>query len=396
MPSAQAQVLSFEAAVRQAMQSSPDVAAREYQVRAAQSAAVPAGALPDPKLFAGIDNFPVSGPNAWGFGEEMTMLTLGVMQDIPNGGKRRARVERAQAEIGAARSEIAAQHLDVALAAALAWLDLFYVERQVGALADLEAENRLLQDTVAPLIASGAAQPAEAVAPELAQAALADRRSALDADAAKAKAELLRWTGLAVDTPLPESAPVFVIDPEALRAGLETHPALRAYEAAIARAAAETREAEAAKWPDLGIQGAVHHRDPQFGWMVSAQVTFDLPLFASTRQDPLIAAKALQTSRVRLERDAVHRRLTAELQGAMADYTFAREALQRSREITLPLTGRKVELQMASYRAGTAPLDMVLAARRERLETELAALDREAKMTKAAARLTILFGGVIP
>src|SRR2546423_8703809 len=107
------------------MTESPEVAAKESTVESARSAAIPAGALPDPKLFFGADNYPVTGPNAGTFHDEMTMLSAGVMQEFPNGEKRRARVARAQAEVGVASFEVLAHHRELAAAAAQAWLDLY-------------------------------------------------------------------------------------------------------------------------------------------------------------------------------------------------------------------------------------------------------------------------------
>lgn len=396
LTAARAQPLTFETAIQRAMLESPEVTAREIQVEATRSAAIPAGELPDPKLFVGLDNYPVSGPNAGSLREEMTMITAGVMQELPNGGKRSARIARAQAVIGEARAEVDAHHREVAVGAGMAWLDVFYAERRTAALGDLAAENRLLADTVAPRIAGGSATAAEAVAVPLLDAALADRRTALSAEAMRARAELRRWIGAGADAPLVSNAPSFTVNPSMLRANLEAHPALRMYESSLARAGADIREAEAAKRPDLALQAGVHRREPQFGWMVSAQVTIDLPLFTSTRQDPLIAAKVAEANRIRAERDGAHRRLLAELESAIATYMAATEAAERIRATTLPLVRQKVELEIASYRAGVRPLDTVLAARREREETELMAIEREAEMAKAAARLTLNFGSTIP
>ena len=324
------------------------------------------------------------------------MLTAGLMQELPNQGKRRARISRAQAEIGVATTEVAAQRRDLAVGAAIAWLDLFYAERRVDLLKSLEAENRLLTQTVASRIVGGTATPAEAVAAPLQEASIADRRTALNAEAMRARAEMRRWIGSVADEPLAESAPGFMVDPAMLRANIEVHPILRVYESTLARADAEIREAEAAKRPDLALQAGVHRREPQFGWMVSAQVTIDLPLFTATRQNPLIAAKAAEANRIRVERDGVHRRLVSEFESGLATYTAAKEALERIRGTTLPLVRQKVELEVASYSAGTRTLDTVLVARREREEMELTAIEREADLATAAARLTLNFGSDLP
>ncbi|MBW3558545.1 MAG: TolC family protein [Proteobacteria bacterium] len=391
-----AEPLTFSGALRAAETGSPDLAAKELGVRAARSAAIPAGALPDPKLFGGLEQFPISGPPSFSFDDDMTMVSVGVMQDVPNRATRRARVARAQAEVEVASAELRTHHREVAEATARAWLELFYVERRLAALGAVERENRILAETVPALIGSGTALPADSVSPGLESAALADRRAELNSQGLKARAELRRWVGAAADEPLASAAPTFPIDPAGLRAGLDDHPVLRAFEPALARAEAETREARAGRRPGFGVQAAFHARNPDFGNMVSAQVTVDLPVFASRRQDPLIAAKALQASRIRVEQQAARRRLASELDAVLAEYGALAEELKRARDTTLPLARRKAELQLASFRAAKIPFEPVLQARREQVEAELKIIELEAKTAQRAARLALYFGSEQP
>src|SRR3546814_7191835 len=54
----------------------------------------------------GVENYPISGPNAGRFGADfMTMTKVGVMQEVPNAARRRAEVASASAEIGLAEAE---------------------------------------------------------------------------------------------------------------------------------------------------------------------------------------------------------------------------------------------------------------------------------------------------
>ncbi|PNA66358.1 transporter, partial [Pseudomonas sp. FW305-76] len=59
--SAHAAPLTFAAALEAAGKTSPTLQARGLQLESASAAARAAGARPDPKLTAGLDNFPVSG-----------------------------------------------------------------------------------------------------------------------------------------------------------------------------------------------------------------------------------------------------------------------------------------------------------------------------------------------
>src|SRR5690349_6761429 len=107
--------LTLDAAVEQALRSAPQVNARTAGIEAAQALTVSAGRLPDPELIVGIDNLPVSGPDAYSTTADfMTMRKIGVMQAFPRGEKRQLQRVRAQAELDLANAENVETRLDVA------------------------------------------------------------------------------------------------------------------------------------------------------------------------------------------------------------------------------------------------------------------------------------------
>jgi outer membrane protein TolC len=251
--SAHAEPLSFHAALTLANDTSPDVAAKAKGLDAARAAAVPAGALPDPKLALGLQNFPISGPPAGTFnGDNMSMVSVGIEQQVPNRAKRRARVDRAHAEIDSAAEEVKIESLDVRTATAAAWLDLFYAQRKQAALGALEKDLRLLKETLPARLAAGHAAAADVTAPDTALIDLADRRADLNAATLKARAELKRRVGEAADEGLVGDPPAMLVEPAELRAGLESHPRLHHYVHMEAKADADVAEARAAKRPDIG------------------------------------------------------------------------------------------------------------------------------------------------
>ncbi|WP_024303473.1 TolC family protein [Pseudogulbenkiania sp. MAI-1] len=390
---AQAAPLTFNAALDQAENTSPALAAQRAQVGAAQSAAIPAGALPDPKLFVGVDNYPVSGPMRGSLTQDfMTMQKVGVMQEFPNADKRRARVEAASAEIAVAEAQSRTARLKVRREAALAWLNRYAVERKLALFADLERENRLLATAVRAQIASGRAQPADAVMPKQEAAQLADRHDDLVRDLAKANAELRRLIGSAADEPLAGAPPAFNLDAGTLRQRLHRHPELLAFGAETRKAEAEVREAVAMKKPDWGVELAYQKRGAQFGDMVSLQFTFDLPLFSKTRQDPAIAAKQQELARIDAEREAMLRDHANELDSDLADYAALGQQVERVHLEWLPLAQQKVDLVTASYQAGRADLTTVLSARRELIEQRFKLIELDYQRTSTAARLYFAYG----
>jgi len=183
---AHAAPLTYDGALKLADQSAPTLQARDLDVRAAQSAAVAAGRLPDPKLEFGVEGFPVSGPFA-GHPErdDFSDARLGVMQDVPNGAKRRSARERAQADIGAAEVAGAAASRDVRLNTALAWIDLYYAERRLAALDQIDRALAPLRSAAPAQLAAGEMRPAQTLQPEQLMAVLDDRRADLVAGGSK-------------------------------------------------------------------------------------------------------------------------------------------------------------------------------------------------------------------
>jgi outer membrane protein, heavy metal efflux system len=389
----QAAPISFNAALDLAEQQSPSLAANAAQIGAAQSAAIPAGALPDPKIFAGIDNFPVSGVDRGRLNaDSMTMQKIGVMQEFPNSAKRQARVEVAGAAVEVAAAQRQVERLKVRRSAALAWINRYYLERKVSLFDELDRENQILADAVRAQIATSRAQVADTVMPKQEAAQLADRRDDLTRDLAKAKADLRRLVGAGASEPLAGEPPMLMVDPEHFRQHLHQHPELQAFISETRKAQAEVHEAQSMKKSDWGVEFAFQRRDPRFGNMISVQFSFELPVSPSTRQDPLIASKQQALLRIDAEREAMLRDHFNELENDLAEYQALSRRLERATQTALPLAREKVELQYASYQAGKADLAAVLTARRELIDQRLKTIDLEAERTATAAQLYFAYG----
>lgn len=389
---ARAEPMTYAGALDLAARSAPSLQASALKVDAARAASRAAGRLPDPKLSVGIQDFPVSGPNAGRFNrDDFTMTKVGVMQEVPNAARRRAEVSGATAEIGVAEADAALQQRNVRVATALAWIDLSYAERRLATLDQLVGGLKDLWAAQPASVASGASRPAVGLEPKRLEAVFADRRSELVAAVTRARAELSRWTGDPAPTTSGE-APHYRIDPAALRAALDRHPGLLTAEAAERRAAADVDAARAAKRPDWGFEVSYGRRDPMFGDLVSAGVTVSLPLFKSTRQEPLIAARVADRNRVRIEREDRRRTLVAALDGEVADHVMHHEQWRRAVEVLAPTAEQRAHIEVSSYAAGRAAFDDVRMALTDLADAKLGVLEREAMVARDGARIVLTFG----
>ncbi len=287
-----AEPLTFARALDLASGTAPGIEAASLQIDAARSSAKAAGALPDPKLSVKANDFPISGPLAGRPDlDNFSMLQIGISQDVPNGPKRRARVEDVKAQITQAQADLLLQRRKVRVATAAAWIDLYFARLRLAALNDLEQKLNAEVGTAPAQLTSGDIHPSASLAPRQALAALDDRRAGLVAGIAKARAELSRWLGPLGGLEPAGPPPADVIDAAELRSRLEGLPALRVADAAVERARAGASLAEADKRPDWSYGLEYSRRDPRFGDYISDTVTLSLPIFAATRQDPVIAAR---------------------------------------------------------------------------------------------------------
>ena len=388
-----AEPLSFNAALALAVRETPTLRAESAQVDAARQAAIPAGELPDPKLTLGLDNVPVEGVDRFSLSSEpMTMQRIGVMQEFPNNAKRGARVEVARGRIALSEAQIRITRLTVLRETAAAWIARDTVEHQLALIDGLYGENRLFDAAVRARIAGGKGSAMDAVAARQEAAMIDARRDELIARRQQSIAALKRWVGPRAEAPLEGNAPNWPIVHDALAHALHRHPELAIFDPKAQVLDAEVAEARADKKPDWALELAYQKRGSQFGDMATVQVSFDLPVFAVTRQDPKIAAKLAEREGLNAEREAVMREHASMLEADFAEYQRLDKAVKRQREVLLPLAGEKVDLALAEWRGGKGELVNLVMARRERIDAELMAIALEGERKEVAARLHYAYG----
>ncbi|HDZ56735.1 MAG TPA: hypothetical protein ENI17_08460 [Pseudomonas xinjiangensis] len=389
--------LTLEQALILAEREAPSLAAQAANRQAALSAAIPAGELPDPKLRLGLQNVPIEGESRWRLGNEpMTMQMVGVMQDVPNRDKRRARVDAAEAAVALAGVQHTIELLQVRQQAAEAWIATLAVERKLALFQQLYEENELFSRVVTARLAGGRGQITDSVLPKQEAALLADEEDLLLRNETVARAELRRWVGVAASQSLTGDWPQWQDDFAHYQHNLSRHPQLLAFEPMERKAQAEIAQAVAEKTPDWGWGVDYQRRGRGFGDMVSLSVSFDLPVFAGSRQDPNIAAERARLAQIEAEREAVLREHNQVLLAGLAEFQRLERGLARLEQTLMPLAEEKVQLAMADYRAGSGELTSVIDARRQLVETRLRRIDLARDRSLINARLHFAFGDTQP
>ena len=368
---ARAQALTLDRAVEIAVDSAPEIQAGRAAIAAAQAAAISAGQLPDPQLLIGVDNLPVSGPDAYSTTRDfMTMRKVGVMQEFPAARKRRLQHAQALAQADVADAELVEAQLDIARDTAQAWIRQATAQASLDDLQRFKPEVELQAAAARSSVASGLSPVADALAAEAAVAKLDNRLLAMQIEVRRAAFDLERRIGAAAGQPL-APIPSFSALPAtaaALQVSVHEHGALLTYESRIAKARTEIDLARAARRPDWSAELAFGKRSPEYSDMLSMQLRVRLPLFTRYRQDPIISSKHAELRRLQAEREAQVRMHTAELQQALIEWELLGAQLKHYEAELLPLARERSRAALAAYRAGRGDLRAALDAHAQEVE----------------------------
>ena len=384
--------LSLAEAQRLAVERSRGLASQRLAVDAAREMAVAAGQYPDPILSLSVENVPAQGADRFSLTRDfMTMKRVGVMQELTGREKRALRAERYDIEGRKALAEQAAVLASVQRDTALAWLDTWYAERVVGAIAELR--ERALQEVQAAeseYRAGKGSQP-EVLMAHTNVAMLDDRAAEALRKARNARAVLARWAGDGAATrtlgPVPDIGTHGMSAHDEILAG---HPEIETLARAQEVAAAEARLARANRTPDWSIELAYQELASRFGDMFTVGVSIPLPWDRANRQDRELAAKLAMAEQAQAMREEALRKHVAEVRTMLNEWESNRSRIARYEREIVPLAKARFEAAATAYRGGKSSRSEVLAALRAELDARLMALMLESETARLWAQLTYL------
>ena len=386
--------LTLPEAQRLAAARSRQLVAQDSAALASREMALAAGQLPDPALKVGIDNLPVTGPDAYSVTNDfMTMRRIGLMQEFTRGEKRQLRAERFEREAERAVAEKSAMLATIQRDTALAWLDRYYAEAMAAAIAEQARETGLEVEAAENAYRTGRGSQADIFAARSAKASLDDRASEIGRRIRTAKTMLARWVGTASETPLAGKPDTDAIrlDTRSLDAQLAHHPQIATLTRQVELAATEAKLAQANTKADWSLEAAYQQRGSAYSNMISIGVSIPLQWDQKNRQDREVAAKLAIANQAEAQREEALRAHISEVRAQIQDWENGRERLARYGRELLPLAGERTQAMLAAYRGGRASLTDVLAARRNEIEVRVQALQLEMETARLWAQINFMF-----
>lgn len=377
-----------------------DAALENLQARreALSESAIAESQLPDPELLLGANNVPV---DSFDLDEEaMTQLVLGLRQRFPAGdtlGLSRDRMETMAGATARAQDE---RRRQVVRALRKAWIEVAWHDRAASLVAAERGWYAKLEDAVEAAYASGSRRQDELIRIGLEKDALAEEELRLAESRAPWDAELGRLLGEESGRVRADALPALPpLPPRELTAErLEDNPAL----------AARAREADAER---IGVDLARQRYKPswmldvRYGFrdgenpggddradMLTAMVSFDLPLFTSERQDRRVSAARASERAARRQLEHERRGLAATAEGAWERHARLGERIAMYDGQILPAAENYVEATLLAYQNDQAPFDELVRAEKTLLDARLKRLRLAADRLSAEAELAYLIG----
>lgn len=382
--------LDLNEAVTLARAGQPTIAAFERDAEASEQAAVAARSLPDPQVSIGVQNFPITGMDAFNpTVDEMTMYTIGVMREQVRRSRREAEAARFVAEAAVSRFEGSAQDRKIQRDVMIAWLDAVEARASQQLLTQVIADLQTGRQAIEAGIPTGASTPALELQAQ-AEIALAESQlAAASAAEARARGELRRWIGTAAERPLPSRLPN--LTPPSAETDLRMHPEMLA---ATAQEQAQRRQADVARTerrPSLSWQVMVGIR-PSYGQMAGAQVTIPLQINRRSLQNRKIAEADARAEAARLRAEDRIRELGGEYHSALARYRGAEAQIALLRDRAIPSLEASFKAAEARYAGGQGTLELPLNIVRRYVETNIQLVEQEGARARAVAELVYLMG----
>jgi outer membrane protein, heavy metal efflux system len=382
--------LSLAETIQLATQNQPLLQSLDDAAASSREAAIAEAQLPDPKIKFGVTNLPITNSNALRFDrEDMTMVNVGFAQDMTPLKKREVASNRLLAEADQFYTEQVATARSIERDVALAWLDVYEAQRKTELyqrlIDDMTAERKVL----AASISSGSAKTSDVLGVDTNISITKEKRIFALRDERKARAALARWIGKSASRSISTELPVMTnkLNHDTTQQEIEKHPLLKnAFQSEkVAQYAVDSAQANLER--NWGWEVGYGKRFNDRSDMLSFQVTFDLQLDRSNRQDRRTAEKLVLVERARKLTEDRRRQLSSELESAMADAEAAEALENESRTQLIPNAKAKLSIAQAGYKSGMQTIADVWKARRGVIDIELDRLSILTEKQRAAVKI---------
>lgn len=400
--SAEAQTLTLAEAEMLALRDDPKLAGLAARAAALDDAAVADGQLPDPRIRAGIMNWPIQTFDRKF--EPMNRFDIGVRQVFPRGDTLALRTQRSTLGADAERARHRAESLQMLHDLRLDWLEAYYWDQALVILHDNQTALANIIETTQFLYSTGRRNQRDVLRAKLELKLLQDREIEINRRREQSRAAIGKWIGRAAAfRPLPPRLPPFAAPPPlaALERRLADHPVIAVAQAELQFSHTDIELANQGYKPEWSLDLNYGFRgSDQFGNdrsdLFSVMVSLDVPLFTGNRQDRRVSAARHAAAAATYRRDDQLRDLMEQLHDRYAAWRRFDERSRFYRGTVIPDADDTLAASLRAYRNDIADFTAVMRDQIASFDSRLALLRLEVDRAKTRVNLFYLEGQPIP
>lgn len=356
----------------------------------------PARTLQDPQVQFGLMNRNLPG---FGLQDPLGMNQVQVMQMLPIAGQLGLAGRVAAAQAGAAASRAAELGWELRARAAMAFYELYQVDRSLEVAVATQELLRDIGTTARTMYSVGEGRQADVLRAQIEvdrmTEEIARMRAMRGAAAARLNALLDQPSNTPVPSPiLPHFPPDLAVADSLERLALDGRPMLAAGALEVEAARAAQQRARREIWPDLQLGVIYGQRPMAMGTerMISLMAGFSVPIWAGRRQFKMRD----EASAMRLAAEAELAAMRADTRGRLGELLAS---IRRSRDLRalyqgtiMPQALATVSSTLSAYRVGEVDLPMLLDAQMTVNRYKQQVFQLEADEGAALAELEMLLG----
>ncbi len=403
---ATANPVSMSQLLEQALAQSPKVSAIVAEINQMRSQAEVADSLPDPTVSFGVANLPA---DSFDFRQEnMTQVKIAVQQMFPRGDSQTLSQSKWLIKARQKMQLLELEKANIVYQVSLLWLEMYRAQQSI----ELIDNNRSLFEQAFDIAnasyssALGRTRQRDLVRAQLELTRLDDRRLKLKQQLHANQLLLSEWLQSS-DTPayfsVSTNLPDIQVINEALLAEsdfrkqsefmavLNQHPALQVLDSKVAESKTEIELAEQTYRPQWGVNASYGFRDDapnniSRSDFLSVAVTFDLPIFASTRQDPMVRSARYQSESMRYQRKDKLRNLLAQMQATHQTLTLLIQRRELYSNRLLEQMNQQVESALTAYTNDDGEFNEVIRSRIDQLNAQMDEVNIQVDFLKAVVK----------
>jgi outer membrane protein TolC len=350
-------ILTLRAAADLALTGNPGL--EEIKARAEAMAAIPsqAGSLPDPKVSFDMLNVPTRSFNLRK--EDMTMLGVGISQEVPFPGKLALREKIAEQEALAAADSVDEARLRLVREVKQGWWRLFYYDRALSLLDEAEHFFYQLIDIAQVKYKVGKGTQQDVLLAQLELSKLKDEKldlvSMRHSQSARFNVLLDRIPEMPVRIPKEAEFKLPVIAESALQdKALQIRPLFAQHRKMLDAALARVDLAQQDFYPDFTVgAGYANRQNTPAGQVrsdfVSVQLSMNVPIYADRKQAKAVDQRQSELLQEQYALQDEHHKIQAEIAAKAAEYQHAKEKLLLLEHEIIPQAQQTVNSLLSGY-----------------------------------------------